>query len=918
MTRPGVLFAMVALGGAICLIGPAPAAADIYNVKVVTDGNPDYTDIGSMIWSITSNWPETKDKCWAMWYWTHIARRQTRPMDLHGHELTDPVRQFNDYGYTMCSTIAGTNCAIWGAMGLNVKFWDISLHTVPEVEYDGKYHMYDNSLSAIYTLCDGKTVAGVVDIGADGACEKSGGKTEPGHIAKYHCLNSTSDNGYLTGCDTIRGMAEEYKCFNPRGLKYREYLNNWDLGYRYILNLRDNEVYTRYYRRLDANSPKAVQQSEKGGGYKADPAYYTPNPAPGGKDPESANPRYHIRGNGVRVWEPSLTNLAASAYSATGVSAVPVVHPAEAGKAGEVIFKVEGANVITSLVIKPQIVCKTADDSVAVSISTTNGLAWQDVWKGDSKTDGPQEIGLIGEVNGSYEVLVKVTLNAKASPSDAQLKAIRFETITQINSKTQPRLRLGRNTVYVGAGEQTESTVFWPDLRAENYKQYVVEESNVKAETAAVYEKNSYMGVIHPAQAGEDGYIVFRMDAPSDITRITYGGRFYNRAQKAHIDMLHSFDGGKTWKTSYSLTDTTSPWDVIHYEKATDVPTGTKSVLFKYLMSGGDKMSQCSIYAVHMEANYKPADTTPKPMEVTFTWKEVQEDYSTVTRSHTQLVEKPGTKYTIDVGGVDHPVMESLQVNLKGAVEATTTQPAVKYGYSDGKEIPDARKFQERWVTVGKVLSEGKPYTCTEKSGNNWGAGDPDGKKLTCGVVGPPHVGGVAYATGVVYEKNQKPEITVDLGKAESCGAFRIQLHGYPFLDAIKGQVKDKVEVLTSSDGQNFASQGFFNTNLRWKDIPVNFMWNDDETFTGHNFELVLPKPVEARYVKFKITNNRGILATSQVQVLDFIKYDPFDLKLALPDGKDRSDITAYPMPHKPSQRYRPNAQQKDNAGGGN
>ena len=27
------------------------------------------------------------------------------------------------------------------------------------------------------------------------------------------------------------------------------------------------------------------------------------------------------------------------------------------------------------------------------------------------------------------------------------------------------------------------------------------------------------------------------------------------------------------------------------------------------------------------------------------------------------------------------------------------------------------------------------------------------------------------------------------------------------------------------------------------------------------------------------------------MQVLDAVKYEPFDLKLALPDGKDRSDI---------------------------
>ena len=153
----------------------ACAAAEVCNIKVVTDGNPDYTDVGSMIHSTTSNWAETKDKCWALWYWNHIARRQTAPMILHGRELTDPIRQFNDYGYAMCSTVAGVNCGIWGAMGLDVMFWDISLHTVPEVLYDGRWHMYDSSLSAIYTLCDGTTIAGVEDIGAEGACPASGG-----------------------------------------------------------------------------------------------------------------------------------------------------------------------------------------------------------------------------------------------------------------------------------------------------------------------------------------------------------------------------------------------------------------------------------------------------------------------------------------------------------------------------------------------------------------------------------------------------------------------------------------------------------------------------------------------------------------------------------------------------------------------
>ena len=56
----------------------------------------------------------------------------------------------------------------------------------------------------------------------------------------------------------------------------------------------------------------------------------------------------------------------------------------------------------------------------------------------------------------------------------------------------------------------------------------------------------------------------------------------------------------------------------------------------------------------------------------------------------------------------------------------------------------------------------------------------------------------------------------------------------------------------------------------------------------SHNFwagllvyPLLLAKPVEARYVRFSITPAR-ILTVSEVQVLDFIRYKPFDLRNCL------------------------------------
>ena len=199
-----LLFALVLLSG-------PHVAAGVYNIKVLTDGSPDYHDLPGLIHSATSRWDTPAEKCWALFYWTHIARRQTSPMIVHGVECTDPIRQFSDYGFAMCSTVAGMNCSLWQALGYKVRFWDIHAHTVSEVFYDGRWHMYDDSMSAIYTLCDGRTTAGVDDIGKEGSCSASEGRIEIGHIAKYHCLCANAPHSFLTGADCPRSLEERCK-----------------------------------------------------------------------------------------------------------------------------------------------------------------------------------------------------------------------------------------------------------------------------------------------------------------------------------------------------------------------------------------------------------------------------------------------------------------------------------------------------------------------------------------------------------------------------------------------------------------------------------------------------------------------------------------------------------------------------------
>ena len=172
---------------------------------------------------------------------------------------------------------------------------------------------------------------------------------------------------------------------------------------------------------------------------------------------------------------------------------------------------------------------------------------------------------------------------------------------------------------------------------------------------------------------------------------------------------------------------------------------------------------------------------------MTFAWSEVQPDRSLVQRSHTQRIDKTPTRYTINVGGADHPIVDSLRVNLAGALRRTSD-----YGYSDGKDVGGER-FVDRWVTYGPNLLEGKPYTVSVPPTGQWGGDDPQGTKLTDGIVGPPYAGGIAPRSGAIWDtKSGEPEITVDMGRPETIGAFRIHLTaGWPWWDALRGEVQD-------------------------------------------------------------------------------------------------------------------------------
>ena len=545
------------------------------------------------------------------------------------------------------------------------------------VEFDGKFHMIDSSMSNLVTNDDGVTLASVTEAAADSA-----------RLVREHSLYSTSPNGFLTGTDASRNLTDFVNPnsgsvltgfsgdFCSAGLKFRDYYYNWNSGHRYVLNLREDESYTRYYRPIGTTPDYWVGSEHLDA---PDPAHTFEN---------DATNQFGLRGNGQWSFSPTLTSdgWARAAYRSTNIvaDAGGGLRPDVPGQLSEVVYKVQAANVIASQLIQAQFSRSDPLATATISVSLNHGATWIGVADVGTIVGGivPVIVDLRDQVSGAYETLVRIQMSTDpATPEGVVLTALTINTVTQVNVKALPKLNVGRNEIYVGAGDPSDTMVLWPDLRGDLWKKDAYDSQNIASQPVSLLR--TYTAVVYPAVLSQDAYLTYRLDAPADITRLVYGGRLYNFSAGSYIDFLHSFDGGATWLQSFRFSDIGAPYDVVHYETVTDIPPGVRTVLFKYVMhnTGANASHATGLYSVRMEADYLPATDAPAAIDVTLRWLEVNADRTTVARSHKERVSEFPFKYIIDVGGSDHPQMDSMTVNVAEAGDG------IDYGYSDGRDV---------------------------------------------------------------------------------------------------------------------------------------------------------------------------------------------------------------------------------------
>ena len=239
--------------------------AAVYNLHLVTDKVPDYTDMPSLAHSTADLWQTPQDKAIAVWRWGRRSRRQTSCAGEDGRNIWDPILHYNSYGAMNCGIISSLNIASWLELGFRGRYIQLGDHTVSEVSWDdGKtWHLFDSSMSVFCYNHEG-LVASCDEIQQTHACELSGGKSERGHFYFYHfapqCGSHFGPTGWRFACDnpvendrTLFNGVDSYT-HNFQVDRYCQYART---GHRYTLGVRPCESYTRYWEPLDRPRPRS-------------------------------------------------------------------------------------------------------------------------------------------------------------------------------------------------------------------------------------------------------------------------------------------------------------------------------------------------------------------------------------------------------------------------------------------------------------------------------------------------------------------------------------------------------------------------------------------------------------------------------------------------------------------------------------
>lgn len=507
-------------------------------VKVVSDKNPDCSNIDNIVKAIIKPGMTDQEKAEAVFYFLvyrlyHYAYPQ-EPLSYSiknkkaAHEnvcVMDTIKNLNIYGHAICGSMSWYANELFNAVGLFGRINGVSGHTVPEVKYDGSWHYFDIDMMGFVRRKDG-TIPSVDDIMKDKNLLFDKHEKQPEIFFKY---------------DGPQGM---WNCLN-QGVKYSMYGRKIGI-HSMNLTLREGEKFYRYFKRQwapqyrfyvpywtnDYLNTIKQKKGETEGPKKAE-TYYLFN--------ENGVARF---GNFELIYEAPITKKTCleATYQLSNVmhdAKNSLIIPEKNDKTSELIYKFYSPYGCAGV---PNEITKQEDDTEGailegefcnengiVSFSLDLGLTWQDVHLVGHKF----KLDLTPQLATKHFWLIRL----KFSGPNSGVKSFKSYISGQLSPASLPFT--DGKTQMTFTRDNTDCIALFPDIGNGM--------DAVNKEAFAVENFESYdEGKGNVGFKGMRGGIIYKVDAPNDIVRVQAGVKF-TRNRRATYSVLFSFDEGKTW-----------------------------------------------------------------------------------------------------------------------------------------------------------------------------------------------------------------------------------------------------------------------------------------------------------------------------------------------------------------------------------
>jgi hypothetical protein len=526
--------------------------------------------------------------------------------------LYDVNRARFSYGYALCGTVHDWNQVYWRVLGMNARSRGFPGHSSSEIEYGGRWHLYDTDMACLPFRRDG-VVACYDDL-----------IKEPSLLDVDRSPLPRSPFAWPEDFDYMKAGFKEI----AKGGHWEKRYNTSYAAHPGIVQLRSGETFTRYFDRDRFGGPEQRRfwHHQKGGPLR-DWTFVNMG------TPEQHGTKANCRGfasycNGEFVYRPDLgaasylEGVAQHAGRLASADKSPRLRSRD-GRPTSVTFQhfspyviagcpADGANPMSKLATGGLVVAGQTVGPVNLEVSADYGQSWKAV----GEATGAFAKDLTEEVKGRYGWRVRLSWEGQGG-----VDALTFTTVTQVAQTIYPRLKPDGSAVVYRAASRAVVPILPNSGLPEEKIGY--EEKSQRSANVAYAVRRPQSRLAYKVQDNKPGNIVFRVDAPADLLQVTAAAKFSVRVpppEGCDYRLELSSDGGKSWRPLGRADipkDNDASWGCVYGAAGVASAKSKTAWVRVHLYQGGHAtgLITTELYGVYR---------TPPPqrLKLTYAWKE--------------------------------------------------------------------------------------------------------------------------------------------------------------------------------------------------------------------------------------------------------------------------------------------------------